>query len=160
MLFQVAALFGFGLIAIQDLKERMVHWVLFPLVALFLGMLHWQQSTPDIFALVTLTNIFFVTFLIFTSWLYVRYIKKIKYVNHSLGLGDILFFYALAFGFPTSIFLVLFISALLFSLAIHLVLGLFKKQTTIPLAGYMSLFLIVILLLSNNNDPYQPHLYP
>ena len=159
MLFQVFALFGFGLIAFQDVRERMVFWVLFPLVGLFLGLAHWYRSTPEVFMVFSLANLFFVTIILLVLWLYTKYIARKGYVNHSLGLGDILFFYALALGFPTLTFVVLFIAALIFSLALHLALGISKEQTTVPLAGYMSLFLMAAFLLSNFSDRYPLYLY-
>lgn len=159
MLFQVVALFGFGLIAFQDVKERMVYWVLFPMVGLFLGLAHWQKSTPKAFMMFSLVNVFFVTMLLLISWLYTKYIKGAKYLNQSLGLGDLLFFYAIAFGFPTMTFIVLFVSALVFSLALHIALGISKRQATVPLAGYMSLFLMVTVLLSNFSEQFQLYLF-
>ena len=159
MAFQIIALLGFGLIAFQDVRERMVYWVLFPLVGLFLGLAHWQRSTPEVFMMFSLANAFFVTMLLFISWLYTKYIKGSTYLNHSFGLGDLLFFYAIAFGFPTMTFMVLFVFALVFSLALHIALGIAKKQNSVPLAGYMSLFFMAMVLLSYVDEPYELYLY-
>ncbi|MFT6637664.1 MAG: hypothetical protein ACJAYP_000220 [Flavobacterium sp.] len=54
-------------------------------------------------------------------------------------------FFSLCFLFPTIIFWVLFLTSLIFSLLIHFFV---KKDTNIPLAGYMSLFFASILFTS------------
>ena len=159
MVFQVLAFFGFGVIVFQDVTERMVYWVVFPMVGLFLGLAHWQHTTQEVFTIFTLVNIFFVTHLLFVSWLYTKYIKGMKYLGQSIGLGDLLFFYAIAFGFPTTTFILLFIAALLFSLILHTAIGVVKKQHTVPLAGYMSLFMMAAILLSHVNNAYPLYRY-
>lgn len=73
----------------------------------------------------------------------------------ALGLGDILLFMALTTTFSPIAFVILFIAALIFSLVLHLVLSKYKTNTTVPLAGYMSIFFAATyiaqwLKLSNN----------
>ena len=159
MLFQFFAILGFGAIAFQDIKERMVYWFLFPMVALFLGFAFWQQSNPELFLVFSLTNLFFVSTILLISFLYTKYVTRKPYLNHSLGLGDLLFFYALAFGFPTLTFIVLFVSALIFSLVLHTVFGTSQEKSSVPLAGYMSLFLMVLFLLSHIHPHIQLYLF-
>lgn len=69
-------------------------------------------------------------------------IRGMKFLNVSFGLGDILFFYAFALGFPTATFLILFVSSILFSLMVSLIQKKKKTESGIPLAGLMSLFLV------------------
>jgi len=80
-----------------------------------------------------------------------------EFLNVSFGLGDLLFFYALAFGFPTVTFLVLFVLSILFSLFVFALLKTKKGTETVPLAGLMGLFLTGVLLVSF--FPNAPSLY-
>lgn len=73
---------------------------------------------------------------------------KINFLKEAIGLGDILFFLALALAFPTETFIVLFVFSMVFSLMLHLTVTRKQKESTIPLAGYASLFLIFIYLSS------------
>lgn len=143
------AFFTLTFISYQDFKERQVYWFLFLLLALFLGWLHFNHSiTAQIFLYYTLLNLILVTLIVVLLYSIVRFILNKKFLNYSLGLGDILFFYAFAFGFPTLTFSILFANSLVLSLLIFM---LFKKrfrQKTIPLAGIMSLFILSVLSIS------------
>lgn len=66
-------------------------------------------------------------------------------MGHSIGLGDILFFYAFGTGFQTVTFIVLLACSILFSLFTFLILKNRLKLKTVPLAGFMGLFLMVVL---------------
>lgn len=80
-----------------------------------------------------------------------------KFLNVSFGLGDVLFFYAFALGFPTVTFLILFVSSIVFSLMVSLIQKKKNKANGIPLAGLMSLFLAFVL--SIEFLPKLPSLY-
>ena len=152
MVFQLFAILGFTIIAVQDIKKRMVQWMLFPLVGVFLALAHCQNSTPETFLIFSLSNVFLVSAILFILWLYTRFITGKRFLNSSFGLGDLLFFYAFALGFPTITFVVLLAFSLCFSLLAHVVLRFFSNKETVPLAGYMSLFLITIFMLFFSNS--------
>ncbi|WP_299223275.1 hypothetical protein [uncultured Aquimarina sp.] len=80
--------------------------------------------------------------------LYLYTLIRIKrpFFKEVFGIGDALFFLALAIAFPTITFIILFVFSLLFSLGIWLIAKNNTKYNTIPLAGYMSLFLILIFM--------------
>ncbi len=134
-----------GYITIQDFKERQVYWFLFPLASILLGLVHFLNTAePLAFLNYIALNVLFVTLILGVLYLTTRIIFKKRFLNHSLGLGDILFFYAFAIGFPTITFVILFTNAILFALLLFFV---FKKKLhlqTVPLAGLMSSFLIFI----------------
>ena len=68
-------------------------------------------------------------------------------LTQTIGIGDILLFVALTLSFSTVSFIVIFISALIFSLLLHLFRGgKTKLKTTVPLAGYMSFFFLMSYL--------------
>ncbi len=134
-----------GYIALQDFKERKVYWWLFPLTMLLLGLIHFLNTVePWVFLSYISLNASFVSLIICTLYIFTRTIAKKKFLDYSLGLGDILFFYAFALGFPTFTFVILFSNAILFALLVFLV---FKKKLrlkTVPLAGLMGAFLILV----------------
>lgn len=127
----------FLLVFYQDIKERQVFWFLFPLIGLCCGYLYYAETLVELFISSILINAVFVFLLLFMVYLYSRYKLKTAFSN-SIGLGDILLFFGLAFTFSSVSFIVIFISALVFSLVLHLMVK--KPQSTVPLAGYMSLF--------------------
>ncbi|AWX43283.1 hypothetical protein HME9304_00270 [Flagellimonas maritima] len=136
-------------ITYQDFKERKVFWFLFPLVMVLLGMLHFLHvESFEILLYYALVNTLLVTGIITILYLYTRFINQKKFLNHSLGLGDILFFYAFAIGFPTITFLILFVGATIFSLFGFLSIKNSLKKKGVPLAGLMSVFMVFVMLYS------------
>lgn len=145
------------LIAFQDFKDRMVSWILFPLVGIALGLLYLENSTFEQWYPFVITNIVLVSLIVLMLFLYARNVARMKFLNVSFGLGDLLFFYALTFGFPTATFLILFVLSILFSLITTILMNWKKGNQTVPLAGLMGLFVIGILLASF--FPNVPSLY-
>ncbi len=136
-----------GYITVQDFKERKVYWFLFPLVIILLGLVHFlNTAAPLAFFNYILLNTLFVSVIISVLYLFTRIIIKKKFLNHGLGLGDILFFYAFALGFPTVTFVILFANAILFALLLFLVSKKRLHLRTVPLAGLMGLFLILVFI--------------
>ena len=148
LVLKLLLILAFGLLAYQDVKDRAVSWVLFPAIGLLLIALYAHQTTAEQYLLATLVNMALVSLIIGILWLYTRVIAHKKFLNTSFGLGDLLFFYAFALGFPTLTFIVLFACSLLFSLLVFLLAGNRYKMQTIPLAGLMGMFLIGVLLVS------------
>ena len=129
----------FGLIFIQDLKERQVYWFLFPLVGILSGYLFYISTLPELFIASIVLNAIFVSLMLLSVILYSNLILKIK-ARDAFGLGDALLFLSLIFSFSSVSFLVIFVFGLLFSLVIHLILKQTNTSRTVPLAGYLSLF--------------------
>ncbi len=136
-----------GSIVFQDFKERKVFWFLFPLAMLLFGLVHYLHVIElTIFFHHTLINSLLITCIITILFIHTRFILKKVFLNHSLGLGDILFFYALGLGFPTVTFIVLFVGAIIFSLFVFLLFKKTLKLETVPLAGLMGFFLVFVIL--------------
>ena len=131
-----------SLICYQDLKERMVWWFLFPLFGLSASLLHFFKSIQPVFFYDLMINFSGLLIILLTAYLYSRFKLKVNFLKKAFGLGDILFFAGLCLAFPALSFIILFPLCLIFSLALHLVLS--KKDETVPLAGYSSIFLICI----------------
>ncbi len=139
MVIKILLILSLGLILFQDLKERQVYWFLFPIVALCVGALFFMKTLPELFYTSVLLNLTFVALLLGTVFLYTKYKLKTTF-SQAIGLGDVLFLCALAFAYASISFMILLPSALIFSLILHVCLPKNKKTTTVPLAGYMSLF--------------------
>lgn len=138
-----------GSIVFQDFKERKVFWFLLPLAMLLFGLVHSLQTIESIvFFHYALINFLLITCIITILFIHTRFILKKAFLNHSLGLGDILFFYAFGLGFPTITFIVLFVGAIIFSLLVFLLFKKTLKLDTIPLAGLMGFFLVFVILFS------------
>ena len=139
LLLKTILIICFGLILYQDVKERQVHWFLFPIVGILCGLLYYIESFPEMFFISILMNFMFIGVLTLGLLLYAK-IKMGTSIFKTIGLGDILLFIGLSVSFATVSFIVMFIGALIFSLILHLFIKRMKNITTIPLAGYMSLF--------------------
>ncbi len=134
-----------GAIFLQDVKDRWVYWFLFPLLGIFLGTIFFQTATTMFFAVSAMMNFAITTIILLILYAYARWVMKKKFVDHSFGSGDLLFFYALAIGFPTVTFILLFTGGVFFSALLYM---LFKKRwnmKTVPLAGFMAFFLLMVL---------------
>jgi len=133
-----------GIICYQDIKKRTVYWFLFPMLAVLMGCLHYQFTVVLLFFTHILLNTLLISLILLILYLYTKIVSKKKFINHSFGLGDLLFFYAMAIGFPTLTFIVLFSCALLFSTLIFFSFKNNMTKKTVPLAGFMSLFLSAV----------------
>lgn len=134
-----------GCIAYQDIKERNVYALLFLLFAILGSILHYQNTMPEVFLMTIALNLGFTSILLLMIYLYSKLKLKLS-LKDTLGLGDILFFIALALSFATTTFIITFVFALMFSLLIHLVIKSKTPNKTVPLAGYMSLFYMAVFV--------------
>nr|WP_256935110.1 hypothetical protein [Olleya sp. HaHaR_3_96] len=97
----------------------------------------------------TIYNIGFIAVNIIGLSLYFS-IKNKKFINpidESIGLGDILFFLAITPLFTLKPFIVFFVVSLLLTLLFYSIVNAIKKTSTIPLAGYLSIFLMAFLII-------------
>lgn len=133
----------------QDLKERLVFWFLFPLLGILLFYLLYSHSIDlKILGYYIGLNLILITTIIAVIFVITKVVFKKPFLNHSFGLGDLLFFYAFALGFPTMTFIILFANSLIFSFLLYLAFKKSRNLKTIPLAGFMSIFLFLILGIS------------
>lgn len=145
---QLFSLFGYGIIAYQDVRDREVTWIWFPLLGICLGLVYGVQVGFAVYAYAAMTNLILTSAIILLLWAVTRYVLKKPFLNVSFGLGDLLFLYAMALGFPTMTYVYLLVGSLIFSLVAFIPMKLFLKVNTVPLAGLMGSFLIAITLLS------------
>ena len=100
--FKVLIILTFGFIFWQDFKDRLVFWFLYPMVGV-LGFLIQIELLPiSILLINTLINLVLVLTLSLILFVYTKIILKKKFVNESIGIGDLLFFVFLCFCFSFS----------------------------------------------------------
>jgi len=156
-LIKILVVLVFGLIAFQDFKGRAVYWILFPIMGAFLAALFLYEVSFEQYFYIVGFNIVLVSLVLLVLYAYTKYVAKKQFLNFSFGLGDLLFFYAFALGYPTYTFLILFVASIFFSLLAFLFIKFGTDSETIPLAGLMGLFLIGITVAST--IPNVPSLY-
>ncbi|RNL88489.1 hypothetical protein ED312_08555 [Sinomicrobium pectinilyticum] len=166
-----------GVIFYQDYRSRAVSLFLFVLAILLLGGLHFFQADRPVFRISIGINLGLISIILGILYLYSRFKLRSAFINGSFGAGDLFFFIAVALGFPSVTFVVLFTFSIIFSLLLHsfpVSRNFFKPvpvktgepvsgrnptepQQTVPLAGYMALFFIVVFTFSLFFD--SPSLY-
>ena len=155
---KILILLLFAIVTYEDISSRMVHAIIFPILAIALGYHYLQYTTPFLFFINVIMNLILVSGILLILFVYCKLCIKKTFLNNSFGLGDLFFFYTVSLAFPTMTFVVLFVFSLIFSLALHLIIKQNKIQNTIPLAGYMALFFVIILsvnTLSSHLELYQ-----
>lgn len=133
-------------IAVQDIRKRTIHLILLVLVFLFSLIINHFEKELELRFIVN--NMVFIFLNI--SGLFLYYIIKTKRLLNPLkdkiGLGDVIFFIAITPLFNLNVFALFFIVSLAASLLLHIFISKKKKHQTVPLAGYLSIFLIFFLL--------------
>lgn len=141
-----------GLIFWQDVRERAVYWVLFP-VLFVLGLLN--NYSVDLFQ-EWLLSLSLLGFLLGFLTLYLS-LKNGRLINITKGFfcwGDILFLLASIPFFFSVNYLYFFTFGTVCTLLIHLIIRNFWKQETVPYAGYMAIILGVVLFLDWNVEQF------
>ncbi len=147
LLVKILSLVVLAAIAYQDLSDRKVYTFVFPVLIGLLGYLHYQSVEIITFISAICINIAMLTIIIGLLYLYTIVKIKRPFFEEVFGMGDVLFFVALAIGFPTMTFIILFVFSLIFSLLVWLVLKKRAKHDSVPLAGYMSIFFGVLFIM-------------
>lgn len=133
-----------GMICWQDLRQRAVHWILFPLLLVFSFLL--SKNTVD--STQWLFNLMFLIFLMAGLTLYLT-LKSGKLINITQGFfswGDIFFLIAVIPLFDFTSYMLFFTVGTLLTLVTHGLTMVFRSQQTIPYAGYMAIFCSLYLL--------------
>lgn len=134
-----------AVIFLQDVTSRSIWWFLPPL--LFAGFV-WFRI--DRFSWNDLgLNLLFVAGLMAFLILYVRlrFGTERSPFREFFGLGDVLFIVALTPLLDFREFVLFFTAGTFLTLVVHGVVALFRKQATIPYAGYFSLVTLTYLVL-------------
>lgn len=143
---QIALCIVFLLILWQDQKDRAVHWGLFLIAglgALYMSILS-QISMNHLFS-----NLLFVGIVMLglAGYIFLKTGKVFNFFKTHFGIGDVLFFIVTSPLFERENFILFFISGLVLSMLVFRVFKKSQKENTIPLAGYLSGYLIVLITL-------------
>lgn len=132
--------------AIQDFKYRGIIWYIFPLLgvlSLTIGFQHqmvWQEIIQS-----------FIFLIIIISCLQIYFsIKEKKWIHlfkTHLGIGDVLFFIAVIPLFSNVSYILFFITGMFVSGITHLIISRLNKKETVPLAGYLAIYLMLLQII-------------
>lgn len=143
---QLLTLSVLGFIAWEDLRARSIHWWWLPLLAIGLALPAWFQVPNDIYVYNAGYNLLFLVLQLGGTFglLMLRHRSWRNPLDRYIGLGDILFFCALAFGFAPFNFVVFMLTGLLLCLPAYAVLVRSHPTTprSVPTAGFMAIYLI------------------
>ena len=130
---------------IQDLKFKAVYWVLFPFIFALALFSSWNELSLAQLGLNALS--LFTLLLGLTLYLTLKERKLVNPTQGYFAWGDIFFLISILPLFNLYSYLFYFISGTLFVLTVHSILLLLKKANKeIPYAGYMSIYLVGVLL--------------
>lgn len=135
----------------QDVKNREVSWILFPIALVLSGIISVFKITFFEMIIFWGLNLIIlgVLFLCLIGYVYFKFGKNANLWDY-FGLGDVLFFVVLSINFSSFNFVLMLIFSLLFSLMLSILLLLKKK--TVPLAGLQALFLIGVIIVQKIFD--------
>lgn len=129
---------------IQDIKYRHIHFIL-PLLVFCTAtatlIIDYQGS---LFLILYNCLFFILVFCILTIYLSGKENRLVNPLENHFGLGDLLFYIAISPLFLLKNYILFFIGSMIFSILAYAVLRL--KPDTIPLAGYASLLLIILIM--------------
>jgi len=134
------------IIIIQDFKSRQIWWFLPFLVGLLGGALYFETTLIELYFLNIYVNVLITTSVLLIIYLYNRVKLKMNFLKQVIGLGDIFFMLCFALLFPILSFLNFFSFAILFSLVFYVLLKNTFSKSNIPLAGCMSIFLLIVYI--------------
>ena len=104
---------------------------------LYFGISDWSVLWP---------NLAFITVLLvlLTAYISIKNKQLTNILKQHFGLGDVLFFYAIIPLFNVRNLVLFIVTGMVFSLLLHLMVNRFsqKEVATVPLAGYLSIWLI------------------
>jgi hypothetical protein len=146
-----------ALVLYQDVKLRLVIWPLFPIIAVS-GLLFSISKTTSI---TVIKNSFINLLFLLAQFATLKIIYRIKekdpvsrkIIDNKIGWGDILILLSCIFYFSPINFIIFYCSGLVFVILLHGISMSVKSKMqqhsgTIPMAGYLSLFLIIYIFLS------------
>jgi hypothetical protein len=130
---------------LQDLKYRKIH-ISLPVIVFILSLFIFNKKKLS-YQLIIYNLIFFI--LIISILVMYMSLKNKRFLNpfqNYFGLGDLLFYMAITPFFILKNYVAFFIASMIFAIVLHFI---FKKKTnqTIPLAGFSSLLLLIVIFI-------------
>ncbi len=134
------------LVVFQDLKQRAIHVMLPIAIGVLATAKFLIYDNPIQEVLVTFT---FLVLIMVGLFAYVSFKSKrlVNPIDSSIGLGDIVFFIAVIPLFFSTSYVIFFTTGMILSILGHLFFNK-RKDLHVPLAGYLSMYLIALLILN------------
>ena len=152
MALKIAYVFLIGVLLFvlyYDVKQRMIHVILPVLIFGIATLINYFSINLTLSSIIYNMGFILVNILGLTLYFSLKAKGFINPIDNSIGLGDVVFFFAITPLFNFKAFILFFISGLFFSLLVYTITLMFKNVKTIPLAGYLSLFLVMSLIIKN-----------
>lgn len=136
------------IVVVQDFRERMISWLLVPVLFILFSVNGLLESSIKEVAAGFAINLAFIVLqlLVLTIYFSARKKKLVNIIDTLLGLGDVLLFIVLCAAFSPVNYFIFYLGSLLLTI---LGFGAYKalkgRSTTIPLAGAMSIGMIILL---------------
>ena len=146
---KIGLIFTLLFIAYQDFKTRRVLFILFPVALILVILYSGYKQGVRLWIFNFLINILTTCLQLGLSILFIKLLKQVKIsgrVNNYLGLGDILFLPILSAYFSVYSFLIFLIVSQSMIILIWFLYNSLKNNKQIPLAGFWSVMLAVIVI--------------
>ncbi len=133
------------IIFLQDLKYRKIH-VLLPVIIFILSLFIFNKKDINYRIIFFNLGFFLFTIMILTMYMSIKSKRFLNPFQNYFGLGDLLFYIAITPFFLLKNYVLFFIASMIFAIVLH---SIFKKkiENTIPLAGFSSLLLLIVIFL-------------
>ena len=137
---------------LQDLRERAVYILLFPLLLIGFTAISLYSQPVSVLAGNYLLNFLFLVIQMVLLYAYftISRGKPTVLIGTLIGWGDILFWLVTAALFSPANYILYFLASLVFALAFHFFISLIAEggePAKVPLAGNQALFLMAALIL-------------
>lgn len=142
---------AFLTMAYQDLKKRQIHVVL-PIVV-FIGLYSYNRAYIEISQLLMSLSFVMITILAVTLYFSFKNKRILNPLQEHIGLGDILFFMAVIPMFNFRNYVLFYITGMIFSLVLFLMLPIKQREQSVPLAGLLSIYSLLLMLYTINTTP-------
>jgi hypothetical protein len=132
----------------QDVRTRSVMTWLLPALGVVLAVREYQINTGNAFFMNAIINssILLVQFAFIHLWLFLRNGHFTKLMDVQIGWGDVVFLVCLAPSFAPLHFCLFVTAGTIFSLVLTLLRR--RQKESIPLAGHLSIFLALWLMIA------------
>lgn len=129
----------------QDWKYRHIH-VALPVVVFAVSLYLLQLQQVGVITIIGYNAVFFlVTLSILTFYMSLKNKQFLNPFQNYFGLGDLLFYVAITPLFLLHNYILFFILSMVFAVLMQIGLKKIIQEKTVPLAGFSSLFLILVI---------------
>ncbi|UBZ13984.1 hypothetical protein LDL77_19150 [Flagellimonas marinaquae] len=153
MMLQIVLMVALALVVYQDLKMRMIHVVL-PLLIFGLSLsLNWGSIAYRdwLWSL----GFLLLNFIVVTLYFSFKQRAFVNPIDKMIGWGDVLFLIGVLPLFSFRGYIKYFVMGMIFSLLLFLLMRtIYPRYRTVPLAGFLSLFLIGNKIMEGLTDDY------